>query len=183
MDGKGPWLIFGGGALLAAAIVAGALVVTSGDRDPVSPARAAGAPTPAGPTTDAPASTAWPPPLPPGVPTTGEHAWRVTWAPDADAEQQYRTELASSLDADFYAPNRDRLVSFGYEICADYYRGVSGEDEYNNIIGVLVADPDYQPAVSDRQVRQGAAALDAVTIEMAANHHFCMNIDPWGVSY
>lgn len=177
------WLVLVAAVILAAGIIGGALIISSGSGDSQTAAAAPPAEPEVPQTPSAAPPTSWPPPLPPGVPITGEHAWRATWTPDADAEEQYRADLANALDTDFYVPHRDQLVTFGYNICADYYRGVSGEDEYDNIISVLVGDASYKPSITDVQVREGAAALDAVTIEMAANHRFCMNIDPWGESY
>jgi hypothetical protein len=177
------WLILGASAIFALGIVTAALIVTS-DRDTASPPSATEAATA---TAEAAPSTSWPPPLPPGVPTTGEHAWRATWTPDPAAEQQYLSDVATSLDADYFAAKREQLVSFGYEICTDYYRGVPGDEEYDHIIKELVADPDYKPTLTDGgpygNVRTATAAGDAVTIEIAANHQFCMNIDPWGEAY
>jgi hypothetical protein len=186
------WIVVAAVWAVAMVAVAAAVVLVNRD-DPV----AQEAPSSSAPATHtpeaAPKPEEWPPPLPSGVPTTGENAWRLTWKPDADAEQRYRADLLDPLNdvhfGDGYVrTNLDTLVRFGYGVCRDYYRGVPGKDEYDHIIQQLVGDPRFQPTLSDGDpsygdVRSATASGAAVDIELAANRHFCMNIDPWGESY
>lgn len=184
-----PWVIVGSAGLVAAGVIGAALIITQDGDQPTRPAAAAPSSPQAAPTSD-PAS-AWPPPLPPGVPDTGEHAWRATWTPDPDAEQQYMADLLDFGDTTFgegyVQRNADKLLEFGYGVCRDYYSGVPGPEEADHVTAQFVDDPTFQPALTDGgsygDVRTGSAAMAATSLTMAANRHLCMNIDPWGESY
>lgn len=185
MGSRGPWLVAGGAVVLAVAIVTGALIITADRQTSATPAAAAVA---TGPTT-----SSWPPPLPPGVPTTGANAWRATWTPDPNAEQQYMASLlgtdagAFDFGAGYVPGNSTKLIRFGYAVCEDYYRGVSGSDESDHVIQQLVDDPAFKPGITNGgqygNVRTGAATMAALTLTLAANTHLCMNVDPWGETY
>jgi hypothetical protein len=105
------------------------------------------------------------------VPTTGEHAWRATWTPDPDAVEQFLRDLDPE---DWGAVADESLIELGYEICADYYRGVIGEDMFAHLQEPSTGLPG--PTELDR-------LHQTLDIEMAARGHFCLNIDPWGESY
>jgi hypothetical protein len=119
------------------------------------------------PTTTAASTTPeheWPPPLPESVSTTGENAWRATWTPEADAEQQYLVELRSM--GDFRKFSDQELVDTGYAMCSFYYDGATEQAVFDATVTAGKYDP-----------------VQVVAIGIAANKNFCLNLDPSGTDY
>ena len=122
----------------------------------------------AGEDTVAARPTPWPPDLPPGVPTTGANAWRLTWQPAPDAEQSFLQSLdPSPFPVGYLEVDGQSLVAVGYQVCTDYYHGIPESAVYDELADGAAGLPGPSPFEVAQQARE---------VTVAAGEHLCKNV-------
>ena len=112
--------------------------------------------------------TPWPLDLPPGVPTTGEEAWRATWQPAPDAEQSFLDAVdADPFPVGYLESDGESLVVIGYQVCTDYYHGTPEIAVYDKLADGAAGLPGPSPFELAQQARE---------ITAAAGEHLCKNV-------
>ena len=149
--------------LVGCGVDPGSAVETAGGRSETPADRTA-----AGDGTVAARPTPWPPELPPGVPTTGEEAWRATWQPAPDAEQSFLEALdPGAFPVGYLERDGQSLVVIGYQVCTDYYHGIPENAVYDELADGAAGLPGPSPFELAQQARE---------LTVAAGQHLCKNV-------